>query len=319
MSRTHPTEHYVRQLPLTTDEQAFHETDSHDKQALLARIVALPLGDEAAVRRSPRVRRRTVVLVAILGALSLAAAGWAVMTLLGSTTMVACHTGGDPRSGVGIELVTGDPVADCAAIWEHSTGQPPPALTAYENATGGIAVLPADADVPTGWEPLPTGTAQDPRVIELRDALDDRIAGLPSACMNAGAGRQLAERELERLGLSGWSVVTERGEANGSDSCTYFRLDPDHPRVLLYPREGLVAPGDSPPAVYAHELGSAVSGGCLDLGEAAELARRVAGEVGIQEGLVVNEIADATATCTRVHVTVAGRVEVHLRGPRGTG
>lgn len=319
MSHTHLTERYVRQLPLLTDDQALSETDNHTRQALLEQIVGSPL-DDVTTGRSRRVRRRAVVLVATLGLLSLAAVGWAVITLFGSTTMAACHTEGDPRSGTGIELVTGDPVADCSAVWERSTGQPPPDLTAYENTTGGIAVLPADVEAPDGWQPLATGTAQDPRVIELRVALDDRIAGLPSACMDAEAGRALAERELERLSLSGWSVSTERGDADGADYCIYFRLEPDQPRVILYPREGLVAPDDSPPAVYARELERAVDQECLDLDQTARLVRRIAGDVGIQdEGLVINDTVDATATCTRVHLTVGGRFEVHLRGPQATG
>jgi hypothetical protein len=319
MRRTYPTERYVRQLPLITDARALAEADSQDQQALLEQIVANPLDEQAGGRR-PRTRRRTVVLIATVGLLSLAAVGWAVMSLLGSTTVVACHTRGDPSSGIGIDLVTGDPVADCAAIWEQDTGQSPPELTAYENATGGIAVLPTDAEVPAGWRPLAAGTAQDPRVIELRVALDDQIAGLPSSCMDAQAGEQLAEGELERLGLSGWSVATERGEADGTDSCTFFRLDPNQARVILYPREGSVAPDDSPPAVYARELGRAVSDGCLTLDSAAELAEEIASETGIEEeGLVINESTDADAGCTRVHVTVAGRIEVHLRGPMATG
>ncbi len=332
MRRSYPIDRYVRQLPLVTDGQAVAESEGHTQQALLEQIVAMPLDEKIiampldeklGVRRSLRVRRRGVVLVATVGLLGLAAVGWAVMSLFGSTTMVACHTDGDPSSGIGIDLVTGDPVADCAVVWEQDTGEPPPELTAYENTTGGIAVLPTQAPVPTGWRPLAPGAAQDPRVIELRIALDDQIAGFPSVCMDAQTGRQLAEGELARLGLSGWSVVTQGGEAEGADSCTYFRLDPAQPSVTLYPRDGIVAPVDGPRplyAVYAHELGTAVSDGCFTLDAAAELAEGIASEAGIQrDGLVINEISDVDADCTRVHVTVAGRIEVHLRGPMATG
>ncbi len=328
MRHSHPTDHHVRQLPLVTDEQALAETDSHTRQALLERIVATSPGGNVGVQRSlrarrgPQARRRRVVLVATVALTSLAAAGWAAMSLFGSSTMVACHTQGDPSSGIGIDLVTGDPVADCAVVWEQDTGEPPPELTAYENTTGGIAVLPTQAPVPSGWRPLAPGAAQDPRVIELRIALDDQIAGLPSVCMDAGAGRQLAERELARLGLSGWSVITQDGETQANDRCTYFRLDPARPSITLYPREGVVAPDDSPLplyAVYARDLGRVVSDSCLTLDFASGLAREIAHATGVAEGLVVNEIVDVDASCTRVHVTVAGRIEVHLRGPHATG
>lgn len=316
--REHPVDGHIRQLPLVGDEQAHLESDSDARQALFEEIITMPLDTDTTVpgTRDRRIPRRGFVLVAALALLSSAAVGWAVISSLGSTTSVACHTGGSPDSGAGIDMVTGDPVADCAAVWERHTGQPPPELIAYDNGTGGIAVMPADAEVPEDWQPLEAGTMQDARVIELRVALDDHIAGLPSRCHLTEEGQALAERELERLGLSGWSVATERGEADGIETCAYFHLDPDRPRVVLSPREGLVAPVDAPSTVLARDLGTAVADGCLTTAETAEVARRIAGEVGIDgDGLVVNEVADPEATCARAHVNVFGRIEVTVRGP----
>ena len=312
-----PLDLFVRELPLVTDEQALQGANPDTRTLLLEQIVdqpALPAGG----RRS-RGRRATLVLVAAIALAGLAAVAWAVVNALGAATMAACHTDGDPRSGVGIDLVTGDPVADCAAIWEQDTGQPVPPLIAYDNGTGGIGVLPADVEAPEGWQPLEQGAAQDPRVIELRVALDDQIAGLPSACHDADTGRALVQRELDRLGLTGWSIATGGGDLDGTGTCSYFRLDPARARVVLYPREGLIAPDDAPHVTLAQELATAIDRDCLDLTAAAHRTRQIAENLGIpNEGLVVNEIVDDNATCTRVHINVFGRIEVALHGPEST-
>jgi hypothetical protein len=73
---------------------------------------------------------------------------------------------------------------------------------------------------------------------------------------------------------------------------------------------------DAPHTVFARDLNQAVQQYCLTITDAAELARQVADEGGIEpSGLVVHMVEDHTADCSRVHVTVGGRVEVTLRGP----
>lgn len=317
-------EDYLLQLPLVSDDQAAGEIDAQRRDMLFDRIVREPHDGQVAAgsrrpltsRRSLRARRSVVVVVAVAGLLGLAAVGWAVINAMSSTTMAACHTEGDPHSGVGIDLVTGDPVVDCAAIWVQETGEQAPPLAAYDNGTGGIAVLPAEAPVPDGWQPLEAGASTDPRVVELQAALDDHVAGLPSACHDTSSAQQVVGRELERLALEGWSITTDGPDPDGEDTCAYFRIDASQPRVVLYPLDGMEPPDDAPYVRFARALGPAVGERCLTLPDAAQEAIRIAADVGIPpEGLTIHEIVDEDATCTRVHLGVAGAIEVRLRGP----
>lgn len=312
----HPTDEYVRRLPLVSDEQARLLSDRDAKQALFQEITHMPpqLVDRptATGRRMPR---RTFVLAATLAVLSLATiAGAVVYFTATSTTSVGCHT---PDGGVSVaDAVTGDPVVDCARIWEQQTGTQAPELVAYDNGGGGIEVVPATKDVPAGWQPLDPGVAQDPAVIELERALGDYADGLNADCFSLPDARAVVGTELERLGLADWGVSAERGEADGTDSCTSFYLDTPNQEVVLIPSDGLVGSDDAPYAVFARELGEALDDGCVSLSAAADLTRRVASDTNIDvASLVIYEVSDDGARCTRADVNVGGRIEVTLRGP----
>lgn len=316
----HTTDEYVRRLPLVSDEQARLLSDSDAKQALFQEITSMTTDTQTAPTRPSardRVPRRTFALAAAIMTLSLVAVGWVVLTSIENSTSVGCHTADGVVSIA--DAVTGDPVADCAAVWRQDTGSEPPDLIAYDNGNGGIEVLPEGSDAPSGWQQLEPGVAQDPRLIELDASLDDHIDGLPADCHRLDSARVIADREVDRLGLTGWQVVSERGEADGAQTCTYYFLEPERQRVVLIPLDSGDAPDDAPYRVLANRLGEALEEECLSVAEAVELTRRSAADAGIDEnGVVVHQAVDDNSTCARADVNVGGRVEVTIRGPEAT-
>lgn len=314
---SHPTDD-VRRLPLVTDEQVHHLADPQAKQALFEEITAQPADSGAEAPSSHRggVPRRSMVLAAALACLSLAAVGWAVYHSVAETTEVACHLGENDVAHV--DAVTGNPVADCAAVWRRQTGSEPPPLAAYANGRGGVAVIPEDASVPGGWRELEAGVAQDPRVAELRAALGDYIDGLKADCHPLDSARTVATRELDRLGLNQWQVVAERGAADGENTCTFFVLNSPEQQVVLLPLDRTPNTGDAAYKALATKLGQALNQECLSLEDAAARTRKLAADVGIDpdKGLVVDQASDETTRCARADVNPGGRATVTIRGPQ---
>ena len=312
----HHTDRYVRRLPLVTDEQAARMSDEQTRQHLFDEITTQLVETDGRVGAGPvRLSRRTFVLVAALTLAALATVGWAVSNLMTPTTSsVACHL---PDGAVSvIPPVTGDATVDCAAHWARETGAQPPELVAYDNGNGGIEVVPASTEPSEGWAELEPGVTQDPAVVELEAALDDHVSGLRTDCHLVDEARQVVDRELDRLGLAGWSVVVERGRADGTDTCTYFLIDARQQTVALIPIERLVAPGGTPAGRFADGLGRAFTDDCMTLDQAARRVSEVAAESNIDPaGLVVNEVDDEAAGCARIDLRVGGSFEVLIRGP----
>lgn len=284
------------------------------KEELMAMIAEERAGSPG---RRPSRRRRLPVLVATMAAVMLtAAAGWAVFRDPGTTTEVQCS--GHPAIDHSIiDSVSGSPVSDCQALWRQQVGEPPE-LAAYQTPEGGVVVLPIDQSVPDGWVPLGAEFRQDSRLIELEAGLDDFGDGLSSGCYRLPEAQEIAARHLDRLGLSDWSVVSERGEANGESTCTYFYLDPGTRRVVLIPLEGVAPPADAPYVVLAQRLDVITSEDCLTLEKAVQATRREASDLGInpeEPHLIIHRVPDEGASCARADVNVGGRIEVTVRGP----
>lgn len=316
MSQRHDTGDELRRLdPLDGRRLADFWSDSEAKQALFQEITTVPTTDTEP-KRTSGLSRRAFVLAATIAILSLAAVGGAVLQAgdVTETTHVACHT---PDGAVAaVDATTGDPVVDCRHLWEAETGRPAPDLTAYDNGSGGIEVLPAGEDVPDGWTALDRGVIQDPTLIELEAALDDAGSGLRSDCMTEPEARQVVDRELDRLGLDSWSVVAERGAADGTRTCSYFWIRPTTQEIALIPSEGLVSPDEDPIQRFARAVSRAVDDRCLTTREAADTALRLAADNGIDLGEGdIREVADSNVSCARAHVSVGGAIQVILRGP----
>ena len=287
-----------------------------EREQLMARIAAESLRPDELRRRPAPTRRRRVLwaialaLVALIGA---AAGGWALSRDSATATEVGCQF--DRGSVHVIDSSTGDPVADCGAEWRRLFHSSPPALVAYDSGFGGITVVRQGSDVPSSWQRLATGFRQNTRLIELDAALGDHGGGLESGCMRLAEARRVAEGEVARLGLRNWTVVPERGAADGRTTCTAHYLDRVERRVVLFPMERLRSDAGAPYAQLARRLRALTTNTCMSVDEALFAARREARQLRLDEtaGEVLFHTVDGDA-CARATVNVGGRVEVTIRG-----
>jgi hypothetical protein len=311
-----PIDDYVRMLPVVSDEHVRSSPDTGAKQALFEEIMMMATTTEqpgpAAAPAPPRRLKRLTAFAAGLGTVAVAGTAWAIYTGTGSTAASGCYI--TPDSVTVIDAVTGDPAKDCASAWERETGAPPPPLAAYDNGTGGVAVVAAGTKVPGDWTRLEPGPAQDPALIRLQSGLDDSIDGLRSDCHRLEAARTIADREIAAAGLRGWRVISERGEADGRSSCSYYIIEAQSQRVVLIPSDGLVtAAEDAPHARMAAALRDRLADGCLSSGEAAAAARKAADTAGV-EGLVLHQLPATDVRCALVNMRVGGAVVVIVTG-----
>lgn len=260
--------------------------------------------------RSTLGKKRWWLPAVVIAALATTAAGYALNRDVGTTTEISC-----PDAIV--DAVTGDPVADCANLWRQQNGTEPPPLVAYDNQHGGIAVVPADADVPAQWTPLEAGLAQDPRLIELDAALADYGDGLHAQCYTPEAAQQVAESALQRLGLADWSVRIDQERGGGDGTCATHTLDSETRAVVVFALETASPPADAPFRRLASSVQAQIDDQCLTRQEAVDSVRRIAADLDIDESageLIIHSVPDASATCSRTDVNVGGRIEVTVRG-----
>jgi hypothetical protein len=256
------------------------------------------------------------VPIAALLALGTAAATWAeVVRDPARTTKVACD---DYR--LDMDALSGDPVADCEALWRREQGTEPPGMVAYRNSFGGITVYPAGKPVPADWTRLAEGFRQDGRLIQLDESLNDAGAGFQSGCLTFEQATAVAERELTRLGLTGWVVELEPGRdrADGDGTCSRYLVDTERFRVALV---ALPRGSDDLHEItqMARSLQSRLRGTCVPVDAAVGIAQDKAAAIGLSEsdgGVEVNAVPDPTAPCSSAVVNVTGRVEIIVRGPR---
>lgn len=272
----------------------------------------------------PDRRRRWLVPAIVVASAATAAAGWSVLRPDAETsTAVAC---GDSI----VSASTGDPVADCAALWRREKGTEPPPLVAYVTPGGGVQVLPADEDPPDGFQPLERSFRQDASVIELEAELGDISRGLPSGCLSEAEARRIVSAQLRRLGFTGWTVTARPldDDAVAGGECppasyTTAIIHPEREQVEIVAGLGGPPPRDLPVVELAHRLNRQLVQGpdarCLTVDQAAELARREAATLGLSEAKrevvfhVVPAADPAQPTCARVTTVVGGTAEVTIR------
>lgn len=305
----------LRQLRPSTDGPD-PELTQHERDALMAVIeqtTTTSTGTTSSRHRRPR--RVVAATIAVVGLT--AAAGWAVFRADHTTsTEISCPD-------AIIDATSGDPLADCAALWRQQNETEPPPLAGYLNTHGGIEVIPADQTPPAGWEPLEDGFRQDDRLIALEAELDDWSRGLNSDCFAQDDAVELVERQLARLALTDWAVTTEGGAANGSTTCSNSYRHSTERRVIVSSneREGIYE--DEPFVALARRLSELMVGDgaeCLTVDAATARAQAEAQQLGfnLTNGEIVFHTVpapagDARPTCARPTTNVGGRVEVTLR------
>jgi hypothetical protein len=300
---------------------------SPDAVALLQRILAEPAEGTPRSRaltrrvritatrpyadgRARRRRRVPLVVAAVVAIAAATGAAWAAFggSSPGTDTTVQCEINGADTI---IDSITGDPVSDCAVTWQRDTGQPAPKLLPYRAGTGEIVVLPSTQVPPAGYQLLPPGSGQDPRLIQLQEALDDYVDGLHACCYSDPVAITKTQAVLSGLGLAGWTVSVS-SPADGETSCANYDLtDVDAHRIEL--GSGPPAPPD---AKYV-QLGALIrqDGSCQSLTVAAERVRADARQLGVDNQVEINQVTEPNAPCTSIYETVGGAIFITLRGP----
>lgn len=300
---------HVRRLSRMTDEQVARHAGTEAREALLERIVAMPTSPRTSRRWRLRVPIVTGVAIATLA--GTAAFGWELLRSdPHETASLQCDTPGAPSI---IPSVSGDPVADCAAEWRRQIGSDAPALVAYDNGHGGVEVRPADQPAAPRSSALPPGPAQDVALIELGESLDDYVAGLPSGCYDTATATRMANAQLDRLGLTGWTVTPPPGTG-----CVSFSAVEAATRTIALRTTPDLPPGNEPFRMLATRL-RPIARECLPLAKAAARVRAEADALGLDSAKRDYQLATVTDArrCTTIHETVGGTIFLTLRGPAG--
>lgn len=326
--KSDPLKLIQRANPVPDPERLPDGPDSSTAQAMLEDTIAVP------PQPHNRPRRRRVVLLSAAGLAILAmAATWAFVIQPEETTEIQCA-----HSHI-MPAVSGDPVADCAAELDRMGIDHGP-LAAYVNRGGGVAVFEVGEDVPSWYQPLDEDFRQDVAIIELERALSDVTTGLESDCYSTDEAVPIVERELDRVGLEwaiGIGIDTDGSKriADGESTCAYAIPTPEESQVTLIsldaPDSDRVAEfGEEPWTVPSEQLHERLSDECLNLDEAAVIARGLFSQLaqewlanaGIEDEdesyvIPITRTVDTGAACTRATVTVGGTVFIDLRGPTG--
>lgn len=307
MSAPSPIELLARIAPVS-DEEAVTVFGTTGPERLLETIMRLPPDREWSARR--RLRRPLVIALAVVAVTAATGAGWALTR--GSaheTTAVDCKIGGGTTV---IDATSGDPAADCAAIWPT----PVPKLQAYDNGLGGVAVIPSSEKAPASWTPI---ASQDVALIELQESLDDNIVGLDSSCFGSSAATTFAQQQLDRLGFIGWTVNVRSTSETGR-LCYGGFADPEAKTVTLMGGGDQSGQANWPPRQLASSL-RPLTHECLSLPAMQSEVVRRASSLGMSRTVEdshnyeLNSAEDDTMRCATVYETVAGTTDVIVRGP----
>ena len=293
-----------RLAPVSDDDAA--EVFGAGKERLRDAITQLPHGRS---RRLPR--RPLVIALAALVVAAATGAGWAVLSPgpARETTGVACAIRGTVGPMIVIDALSGDPAADCATIWPA----PVPKLQAYDDGTGGIAVIPASETAPAGWTPI---ESQDVALIVLQERLDDHISGLRSGCFTSAQATTFAQQQLDVLGFTDWTVATR----SGSQPCYGGFADASAKTVTLLPIGDDSGPANWPPQQLADSL-RPLTQQCLSLAAMKSEVFQRATALGMSptfgdaRNYVVRAVEDDTLRCATVTESVTGTAYVIVRGP----
>lgn len=307
MSAPSSLELLSRIVPVSDEEAAtfFGEAGS---ERLLEAISSLSPARERPARR--RHRRSIAIVIAVLVVAAATGAGWALTHRSArETTAVDCMIGGGTTV---IDATSGDPAADCAAIWPA----PIPKLQAYDNGLGGVAVIPSSEKPPANWAPI---QSQDVALIELQESLDDHINGLDSRCFDESAATAFARERLDGLGFVGWTVQARSSSQTGP-LCYGGFADPQAKTITLLAGGDQAGPANWPPRQLANIL-RPLTQQCLTLPALKREVEQRATALGMSQTVEdshnykLSSAGDDTMRCATVYETVGGTTDVTIRGP----
>jgi hypothetical protein len=236
--------------------------------ALLSRLLAEEPVAAAPRRRTPRRRLRArarILIPAVLLSGAAGAVGYALMNRdVSAPQTVACYQRGD--LGARTQVVVGDsrgPVADCSDLWAAGAfgGTAVPPLAACVLPSGAAGVFPADRGADPcaglGLEPVATTAVAPPspppsvspsslpvttvadengRFVAFRDAVLPQFLDAP--CVDPAAAQAIVRQELDRAGLTNWTVRTGPGVGAGFSAdrpCATLSFETTDRVVVLVP------------------------------------------------------------------------------------
>jgi hypothetical protein len=260
-----------------------------------------------------------------------------VVALLGGATAYAATQlgGGDshivnlqcelPDGDFAGQVETGDPIADCTAVWRSNSSAPVPPLVVYVFNNVTYYVQPANAPAPKDprMRLLTGSVATDPVINELKDALTDMLAGPSAGCSTTEQARANISAILTRLGVSDVPVrlLEDHGTprtADGKDTCARASLETGatETTVALFSMPISASSYGSVFNAFVQRLRTAPA--CQDLTDARVTVTKAAQEAGISlnpelRQLTITSLTDPNSACTRIYVEPGTLVT--LRGP----
>ena len=295
----------------------------------------LPLAHSSRRRIGRRGVTGAIVTVALLGGGAAFAAHEQWYVGGGSADGITCltHWAGPNdgyADGTGGPPLTADPVADCQQYQALSDRAPIDDPVAFRAGNPKIFVAPRD-QVPADATLLPAVTPRGEALFELDASSVDMIDGLGSRCLAGDEAKVFAQAELDRLGLTDWTVISgtagpreplsDPGEPSSPLICARVVVDRDRLALAVTPNdtddiETHNGHGTEPFVFDLRDsLRTGIADKCVNLAEAKAVATSALGDA---HHWPLTAIEDPAASCTRVDMVVGGSIEITLRGPSTT-
>jgi len=203
-------------------------------------------------------------------------------------------------------LVTGDPVADCAALMKANDVKTPP-LTAYADGHVYLTVVPSSWAMPSSYKPLPAGFQVDLARVAAQQALEDPVDGPAAAsgqCLTETEAVSATRTVLSEVGLPTYTVdmLTPARGADGSTRCAFAIFPPEEGSQVLIEGDVNSTPTLTGPIQrFIGLLRRDVAGGCLSAASAKAKVSHDAQAVPLPAGgfTIINR-TNGDGGCTRV-------------------
>ncbi len=289
-------------------------------------------------RRARALRRRRQALIAVpsvavvLAVLPLLGGGGQASTLYGAgaqptpsptepplppqppqdATSMNCVIGGTEadfgkNGGVIANLLTGDPVADCAELGRQQGFSVP--LRAYGDGSVFLTVVPASWTVPPTYVPLPDGFTVDAKRLALRQALEDPIDGASytlddNPCRTDDQAIADAQAILQGLALT-YDVQKYDAApvANGTSICARALLKEGSRTVLITANDRFSSEpaARTPLHQFLSSLATDVARACLTRAEATKAVQNAAVTATLpSSGYRIETTTVGGGRCTRI-------------------
>ena len=303
--------------------------------ATRARLDAVDPGALDALRRgivmseqsepsTKRVRRRVLPGV-VAGVVAIAVTGGGVAYSSGILGFVGgnadgpnCLTEWGQNEEASGPWLTGDAIADCDTI-RAEAGLPPIEDPAVFGILGFTYVVPED-EVPPAVEILASSQVMTPADRELEMSLGDWVdGGRSAACPSMAESVDWVESELDRLGLTDWSVTTREPEPDNGPCTEPIVAEKRRVMVIHEDAEGSDGAVRAELTETAAALRNGITERCVSLADARSVADRVLAEHLDYEPSPTTSIVDESAECARVDMRAGGNVQVTVYGPTSAG